>query len=81
VSDGSAVEALARIAELTTAGYGPSAIARRLNADGIPTPSGRGRWHPETVIRHRDPTYRQRNAGYMQRYRQRPGTARDRRWR
>lgn len=50
MTDGRAV-----IAELRAEGLGPSAIANRLNAHGIPTPSGRGRWYGTTVQRHADP--------------------------
>ncbi len=59
------------ITALRAQGYGPSAIARHFNATGLPTPSGRGRWHPETVARHADPAYRARNAAYMRTYRAR----------
>ena len=57
------------IAGLKADGYGPTAIARHLNTIGASTPSGRGHWHPETVIRHSDPTYPSRNAAYMRAYR------------
>lgn len=59
------------IAGLKADGYGPTAIARHLNAIGASTPSGRGRWWPETVIRHADPGYPLRNAAYMRSYRAR----------
>jgi hypothetical protein len=50
------------------AGLRPAAIAHRLNAAGVATGSGRGRWHPETVQRrqHRDAW-----ALYMRQYRAR----------
>jgi len=56
------------IAALRAEGLGPTAIARRLNARGISTPSGRGQWHPQTVLRHMDPA--PWNA-YMRQYRRR----------
>jgi hypothetical protein len=60
------IEARAEIARLHADGHGPTAIARSLNARGIPTPTGRGRWYPETVQRHHDPAaWRE----YMRRYR------------
>ena len=49
------VEARAEIVRLQAAGYGYTTIANSLNRRGVPTPSGRGRWHPETVKRHLDP--------------------------
>ena len=61
-----AVEARARIVHLQAAGLGPTQIARRLNVDGVMTPSGRGRWWPQTVNRHANPE--QWNA-YMRQYR------------
>lgn len=58
--------AVPEILRLQAQGYGPSAIARSLNRRRIPTPSGRGRWHPETVKRHIDPgPWRE----YMRQYR------------
>lgn len=58
-----------RIAELAAEGHGPTAIARRLNADGVPTPAGLiGRWRCETVLRVRDPD---RHNAYMRQYRRR----------
>lgn len=63
-----ATTARPRIAELRAAGYTPGQIARRLNRDGVSTPSGRGRWHPTTVARHTDPA---RWADYMRGYRAR----------
>lgn len=65
------VNAAAEISRLTAAGYGATAVARSLNSRGIPTPSGRGRWHPETVRRHADPITRRRWAAYMRGYRDR----------
>ena len=65
------VNAAAEISRLTAAGYGATAVARSLNSRGIPTPTGRGRWHPETVRRHADPITRRRWAAYMRRYRDR----------
>lgn len=49
------VQARPEIVRLQAQGYGPTAIARSLNRRRIPTPSGRGRWHPETVQRHVNP--------------------------
>ena len=49
------VEARSEIARLQARGYGWTAIARSLNGRRVPTPSGRGRWHPDTVRRHIDP--------------------------
>jgi len=63
--------ALGEIHRLRARGLGPAAIARSLNRRRVPTPSGRGRWHPDTVRRHADPTYRVRNAAYMRAYRAR----------
>ena len=62
------IEARAEIARLSAEGYGASTIARSLNARGIPTPTGRGQWWPETVRRHHDP---QAWAAYIRRYRHR----------
>lgn len=60
------------------AGYGPTVIARSLNRRGVPTPSGRGRWWPETVKRYGDPgaaeAWRRYIADYRARQR-RTGTA------
>lgn len=44
-------EVVARVMERVTTGAGWSAIARELNADGVPTPSGKAgaRWFPNTV--------------------------------
>jgi hypothetical protein len=49
------LDARAEIARLRAAGYGPTVIARTLNARGVATPTGRGIWWPETVKRHVDP--------------------------
>ncbi len=49
------VAAVPEIIRLRAQGFGPTAIARSLNRRGVPTPSGRGRWHPQTVVRHIDP--------------------------
>jgi hypothetical protein len=63
------VDARPRIASLRGDGLGPTAIARRLNAAGIPTPSGLlGRWRPETVLRVERP---ERWSAYMRAYRRR----------
>ena len=51
----SSVQARAEIVRLQSEGYGPTHIARSLNARAIPTPSGRGRWYPESVQRHVNP--------------------------
>lgn len=51
-----------RINQLRAEGHGLSETARRLNAAGIPTPSGRGRWLPSTVQRVEQP---ERHAAYM----------------
>jgi hypothetical protein len=63
-----AVAARAEIARLKASGYGPAAIARSLNARSIQTPSGRGRWHPDTIRRHLEPAPW---AAYMRTYRSR----------
>ncbi|MDD7942887.1 recombinase family protein [Actinomycetospora lutea] len=44
-------EVVARVVDRVAAGAGWSAIARELNADGVPTPSGKpvARWFPNTV--------------------------------
>jgi hypothetical protein len=49
------VRAVPEIVRMQAAGYGFTAIARSLNKRRIPTPSGRGRWHPDTVKRHLNP--------------------------
>jgi Recombinase len=71
-------DARARIAELRVEGHGPSEIARRLNADGIPTPSGLvGRWRSETVWRVEDPV---RAAAYVREWRRDVKVNGPRRW-
>jgi Recombinase len=40
-----------RAAELREQGLSWAEIARRLNAEGIPTPSGKGKWHDASVVR------------------------------
>src|SRR5204862_1102854 len=65
------ISARAEILRLEAAGYGSTVIARSLNVRGVPTPTGRGRWWPETVRRHVHPepwaayqrSYRRRGAG------------------
>jgi DNA invertase Pin-like site-specific DNA recombinase len=44
-------EAIARIGELHLAGHRPLEIARRLNEERIPTPTGSGVWHSHGVER------------------------------
>ena len=44
-----AVELVARIRAAHKAGEGWSAIARQLNAEGVPTAHGGNKWHPSTV--------------------------------
>lgn len=63
------INARAEIARLRASGTSTAGIARSLNARGVPTPSGRGRWWPETVLRHGDMMRRQQWAAYMARYR------------
>jgi Recombinase len=73
------IDARARIAQLRAEGQGPCAIARRLNADGIPTPAGLlGRWRPETVWRVENPG---RAAAYMREWRRDVKANGPRRWR
>jgi len=64
------LNARAEIARLQAAGYGTTVIARTLNARGVPTPTGRGMWWPDTVRRHVEPAGW---AEYMRRYRRRGG--------
>lgn len=45
----------AEIVRLQASGLGPTAIARRFNTLGVSTPTGRGRWYPETILRHVNP--------------------------
>ena len=54
------------IAELRAGGMSWHAVARTLNASGVPTPSGRGRWYPETCNRHANPDA---HAAYMRAWR------------
>lgn len=49
------VQARPQIVELRAAGQSWSSVARTLNARGVPTPTGRGMWWPESVRRHVDP--------------------------
>lgn len=65
------VNAAAEIHRMWAAGYGDAVVARSLNARSVPTPSGRGRWWPETVRRHADPVARARWNAYIHRYRHR----------
>ena len=65
------VSARAEISRLRAAGYGAAETARSLNRRGVPTPSGRGRWHPETVRRHADPAVAAQWRDYMRGYRTR----------
>ena len=60
--------ARATAARLRAAGYGRRVIARRLNADNVPTASGKGQWHPASVARLEDPSGW---AGYIRSYRRR----------
>jgi hypothetical protein len=62
------LDARAEIVRLRAAGYGPTVIARTLNVRGVPTPTGRGQWWPETVKRHVEPGRSKWNAS-MRRYR------------
>lgn len=54
------------IAQLREAGLSWNAVARTLNRQGVPTPSGRGSWYGETVNRHANP---HAHAAYMRDYR------------
>lgn len=61
------IGARAAVAELRAQGHSYGETARRLNASGVPTPSGLiGRWLPATVRRVEDP---ERFAAYMRNYR------------
>jgi hypothetical protein len=60
------LQARAEIVRLKNQGLGPAAIAAQLNAQRIPTASGRGQWWPDTVRRHVHPGPW---ADYMRRYR------------
>ena len=42
---------VARVQELAALGLSSAEIARRLNREEIPTPTGRGKWHPPGVRR------------------------------
>ena len=44
-------ETVEHIQELRRLGLSVSDIAHELNAGGVPTPTGRGRWHPPGVTR------------------------------
>ena len=44
-------EVVTRIMEASAAGHGPTAIARALDIDDVPTPNGGQRWYPSTVSR------------------------------
>jgi hypothetical protein len=56
------------IGRLRGQGLGWTAVARSLNARGIPTPSGRGQWWPSSAMRHTSP-HRDAWAAYMRAYR------------
>jgi hypothetical protein len=62
------LDARAEISRLRAQGYGILDIARSLNARGVPTRSGRGRWHEATVRRYLD---KERWNAYMRDYRRR----------
>ena len=49
------VDTRERIAQLRDAGHGWAGVAELLNAEGVPTPSGRGRWHKSTVEHYANP--------------------------
>lgn len=49
------IEARAEIVRLKAQGVGHTQIAKSLNTRGVPTPTGRGVWWPDTVKRHVDP--------------------------
>jgi hypothetical protein len=65
------VDTRAEISRLWAAGYTTAAITRSLNGRQIPTPSGRGRWHPDSVRRHADPIAHDRWNAYIRGYRRR----------
>jgi hypothetical protein len=65
------IDARAEIVRLRASGLGASEVARSLNRRGISTPTGRGRWHPETVKRHADPLEATRWRLYIADYRAR----------
>lgn len=62
------IVARAEITRLQREGVSLNGIARSLNGRGIPTPSGRGQWWPDSVKRHVDPGPW---ADYIRRYRAR----------
>ena len=66
-----AAVAAPEILRLRAEGYGPAAIARSLNRRGVPTPTGRGKWWPDTVKRHAYPGERERWRAYINEYRRR----------
>lgn len=69
VAPASRITARSSVAVLRAQGHGLSETARRLNAAGVPTPSGLvGRWVPATVRRVENPD---RLAAYMREYRRR----------
>jgi DNA invertase Pin-like site-specific DNA recombinase len=43
--------AVSRVRDLAALGLSSAEIARRLNREAVPTPTGRGRWHPPGVRR------------------------------
>lgn len=63
--------AQAEISRLRAQGYTAADIARSLNAGGVPTPSGRGRWWPATVQYHGFPGVKARRDRYIADYRAR----------
>lgn len=65
------INARAEIVRLRAAGLGAAETARSLNRRGIATPTGRGRWHPETVRRHAEELVRLRYNAYQREYKAR----------
>ena len=65
------IDAAAEITRLWAAGYTTAEISRSLNGRGVPTPSGRGKWHPDGVRRYGDPRAREKWNDYMRQYRAR----------
>jgi hypothetical protein len=65
-------DARTRIRELRAEGHGWRAVANRLNAEGIDTPSGRGQWYDTTAAHHHDP---RSWSTYMNAYRSRTRSA------
>lgn len=57
-------EVVARIVRERQEGAGWSAIARALNADGVPTAHGGAQWHPSTVMAVLARCHRDAEAGY-----------------